>query len=325
MNSPIRHAARRLSNAVAAIIIGVSVPLSGLLAQAICSAPHSSPTLAGGGSIGTLPIGTGWWMVSGLHQRSKNIFNSQGDRQPLLAGGRFRTASLYLSGGMGLMRGVDIWGQAPVHSMRYVDTGGERTRSGIGDARLALRLSPDLVGSTVPIALRLGMKHPGTKFPLDATVIPLTEGQRDFEVSVETGRMFGGGVVYLLGWSGYRWRQENVEAARKPGNEGFFHVAAGTSLGGVRFELGTDVLLGQPPRRLGFEVAASRRRLVQIAPTITRKMGVGDLEVTSVIPIVGRNLPTGAGLSVGYRVGWGGGPKLSSGGTAPNEHAIPCN
>ncbi len=296
---------RSLVMVMACVATGVASPGHVVGAQAICSAPHSSPTLAGGGSIGTLPTGSGWWMVSGLRQRSTDTLNARGDRQPLLAGGEFRTASAYVSGGVGLSPGVDLWAQVPVHFMRYEDTGGTRERSGVGDARIALRLSPELFGSIAPIAWRVGMKQPGTRFPLDATVIPLTEGQQDFETSLESGRTFGGNAVYVLGWAGYRWRRENAEAARKPGNETFLHVAAGTSVSGIRMELGTDVLIGEPPRQLGFSVEASRRRMLQLAPTVTRKVGFGDLELTTVIPIVGRNLPTGAGVSVGYRVGWG--------------------
>lgn len=289
----------------AAMLMITSIALATELpAQAICSAPHSSPTLAGGGSIGTLPTGTGWVMVSGLRQRSGSIFNSQGDRQPLLADGSFQSTSLYWSAGVGLADGVDAWMQLPVHRMHYEDDGGTRDRAGIGDARVALRLSPALLGATLPIALRAGVKVPGSAFPLDATVIPLTEGQTDFETSIESGRLFRD-AVYVLGWVGYRWRTENRDAARKPGNETFMHVATGTAIGGVRLEFGADLLFGAPPRQLGFAVPASRRRLLQFSPTITRKTGPGDLEFTTVLPVVGRNLPTGAGISVGYRLGWG--------------------
>ena len=184
----------------ATLVLSLSTPVDGA-AQAICSAPHSSPTLAGGRSIGTLDAGTGWVMLSALRQASTENFNPQGDRQPFLARGRFRTASLYVSAGVGIARGLDAWAQAPIHHMRYVDTGGSRTRAGIGDVRLALRVSPDLVGRSMPVALRAGVKFPGSDFPVDATIIPLTEGQRDYEVSVESGRTFRNSSFYILGWS----------------------------------------------------------------------------------------------------------------------------
>jgi hypothetical protein len=283
----------------------VSLPSSAMFGQAICSAPHSSPTLAGGGSIGTLPSGDGWVMVSTLRQQSTRTFNSAGDRQPFLAAGRFRTTSAYLSAGVGLRAGLDVWMQAPVHVMHYQDDGGERSRVGLGDVRAALRFVPAAFGRSAPVALRVGAKVPGSVFPLDATVIPLTEGQRDLEVSLESGRAFRSGLVYVLGWVGQRWRAENRDAARKPGDEWFVHSGVGGTMpGSVRLELGVDALLGRPPEQLGFVVNASRRRLLQLTPTVGRRVGRGDLELSGSIPVVGRNLPTGVGLSVGYRVGW---------------------
>lgn len=272
--------------------------------QAICSAPHSSPTLAGGGGIGTLPAGTGWIMASLLRQSSTTIFNNLTERQQFLANGRFRTTSIYLSGGVGLMRGLDLWAQAPVHRMHYEDEGGARDRAGIGDLRIALRASPALVGLRFPIAVRAGFKAPGSSFPIDATIIPLTEGQRDLEVSIESGHAFAAAPVYVMGWLGHRWRAENAAAARRPGNERFAHLAFGGTVAGTRIELAADHLFGAPPHQLGF-VVNSPRRILQLAPTVGRRVGIGELEATAVVPLVGRNLPTGPAVSVGYRIAWG--------------------
>ncbi len=273
-------------------------------AQAICSAPHSSPTLAGGGTLETLPAGAGWVMVSGLQQSSTRSFAASGDRQPLLANGRFRSSSVYLSGALGIRPGIDIWAQVPVHVMRYADDGGSRDRTGVGDVRMALRVSPDVIGRRAPVALRVGLKQPGSDFPVDATIIPLTEGQRDVDVSVETGRAIG--AQHVLGWVGHRWRSENRRAARQPGNEWFAHAAAGRTLrDGTRLELGVDALVGAAPRQLGFPLEASRRRLLQLSPTVGRAIGPGTLEFTATLPLLGRNLPAGSGLSGGYRFSWG--------------------
>ena len=62
---------------------------------------------------------------------------------------------------------------------------------------------------------------PGSDFPVDATVLPLTEGQLDFETSLASGGTLGSLPLYVTGWLGYRLRSENQEAARKPGDEGY--------------------------------------------------------------------------------------------------------
>ena len=191
----------------------------------------------------------------------------------------------------------------PLHRMHYADDGGARDRTGVGDVRMALRVSPALVGLQLPLAVRVGLKVPGSTFPVDATIIPLTEGQRDVEVSVETGHAFAGTRSYIMAWYGYRRRTENVRASRTPGDERFAHLALGASVGTTHLELAADHLFGAPPRQLGF-IVNSPRRILQLAPTVGRPVGIGVLEATLVVPLAGRNLPTGAALAVGYRVHW---------------------
>ncbi len=276
------------------------------MAQAICSAPHSSPVLAGGGSIGTLGPGTGWAQASLVGQRSTQFFGSTGERQGFLADGRVRTASAYLTGAVGIIKGVDAWAQLPVHAFRYADDGGERSRTGVGDVRLALRVSPALVRAPdIPLAVRFGAKTPGSDFPVDATLIPLTEGQRDWEVSVESGRAFALVPVHVVGWLGYRWREENDEIARKPGNERFAHLAVGGHVAAMRWGLAAEAMWGAAPRHFGVSVPSSRRRLLQLAPTLGRRTRAGDVEITAFVPLSGRNLPSGPSIALGYRVGWG--------------------
>lgn len=288
---------------IAVLALGGGAPAQ---AQAICSAPHSSPTLAGGGSIGTLPRGTGWVQLSAYAQRSDEFFTGEGDRQRFIADGRVRTTSLYLTGATGLFRGIDVWLQAPFHSVHYEDTGGSRSRTGIGDVRMAVRLSPAVAGiENLPLAIRVGAKVPGGEFPVDATIIPLSEGQRDLEVSIEGGRSFAAVPVYVLGWVGRRWRGTNEEIDRKPGDEVFTHLALGGRAATFHWEFAAEYLQGNEPRHVGVALSSGRRRLVQITPTLGRAMGPGELELTALVPVAGRNLASGSALSVGYRIGWG--------------------
>ncbi|MBW3535988.1 MAG: hypothetical protein KY453_12370, partial [Gemmatimonadetes bacterium] len=106
-------------------------------------------------------------------------------------------------------------------------------------------------------------------------------------------------------WAGYRLRGENRDAARTPGDEGFAHLAVGGVLRSVAWELGSDWLWGAAPEAQGLELPGERRRLVQLVPTIGVTVAGGRLEATSQIPVAGRNLPAGVGLSLGYRINWG--------------------
>ena len=69
-------------------------------AQAVCSAPHSSPSLAQSGSIETLSGGAGWIQLSAYGQNADELYNPNGDAQPFLAGSEFTTRSGFLTGAL---------------------------------------------------------------------------------------------------------------------------------------------------------------------------------------------------------------------------------
>ena len=274
-------------------------------AQAVCSAPHSSPTLAQSGSIGALPAGAGWVQFSLYRQQATDFYSPSGARQDFLADARFNTRSVFITGAVGVGRGIELWAQVPTHWLDVKSDGGNSNSNGVGDLRLAARVSPALLGLEFPVAVRFGTKVPGSEFPVDATVLPLTEGQRDWEVSVESGGSLGDKPIYVMGWLGYRWRGPNEPAARHPGDERFAHLAVGGTAGSLNWEIAGDGLWGTPPIAQGIVLEGEARRLVQIIPTIGVPLGVGRLEATGQIPVSGRNLPAGVGISLGYRMLWG--------------------
>ena len=292
--------------ALALALAGLSLAgPSPLVAQAVCSASHSSPTLTQNGSIRTLPRGAGWLQVSLYRQRADQFYNHLGSRQPFLADSEFRTRSAFVTGAVGLMHGLELWAQAPYHHLRVDAASGSSTSTGFGDLRLAARMGAELFGLHLPVAVRAGVKVPGSEFPVDATVLPLSEGQTDFEMSVESGRTLGALPLYVVGWAGYRWRSENEKAARRPGNERFVHLALGGMVRDLRWELAADGLWGLAPGAQGLILEGERRRLIQVIPTVGYRMGGGSVELTGQIPVSGRSLPNGVGLSLGYRLAWG--------------------
>jgi len=287
-----------------ALAVAVCLPIQ-VEAQAVCSAPHSSPTLAQSGSLSTVPAGAGWVQLSIYGQRSDEFFNHLGDQQPFLASSEFNTRSVFLTGAVGLIEGIELWAQVPTHHLTVDASSGGSTTTGVGDLRFAMRAGSELFGLEIPVAVRFGVKVPGSDFPVDATVLPLTEGQRDFEVSVESGSGLGSLPMYVMGWLGYRWRGANLEAARRPGAERYAHLALGGLAGRLNWEVAADGLWGEPPLAHGLRLEGDRRRLIQLLPTLGYEMGPGRLEFTGQLPLWGRNLPSGVGISLGYRTTWG--------------------
>ena len=223
----------------------------------------------------------------------------------MIASGAFRNTSAFLSGATGIVDGMDVWLQLSVHDLRYSDEGGERDRTGLGDVRAAVRVTPALFGlPRVPIAVRAGVKVPGSDFPIDATVIPLTEGQRDWELSVESARALSALPVHFSGQVGYRWREEHHEIARKPGDEWFGQVTIGSQIAGVAVALGIAGLEGRRPLAQGFLLDTGRRRMLQLQPAVSWEMAGGTIELSGQLAVAGRNLPAGNGLSLGYGLSW---------------------
>jgi hypothetical protein len=278
---------------------------SSAVAQAICSAPHSSPTLAQSGEVGTLDPGAGWIQLSLNGQRATEFYGSTGERRPFLADAEFNTRSLFITAAYGVTEGLELWAQMPTHRLSINASSGTSASNGVGDLRFAARMGAELMGIDAPIALRVGAKVPGSDFPVDATVIPLTEGQIDMEVSLESGAKLGSLPVYVAGWVGYRLRGANREAVRRPGSERFAHLAVGGFAGDLTWELAADGMWGDAPRASGILLPSEKRRMVLLLPTLGYAVGPGRLEATAQIPVEGRALPAATGLSVGYRVGWG--------------------
>ncbi|MFQ5572411.1 MAG: hypothetical protein ACE5G0_22280 [Rhodothermales bacterium] len=258
------------------------------------------------------PPGRGWVQVSIYHHDTRKRFTSTRSVESLFnEGGRSITTSFFLTGVAGIVRGADVWVQVPYNRLEFNDVVDERMSVGIGDPRFHLRIGPALFGLRPwPVALRGGVKFSLGKFTRDAEIIPLSEGQRDWELMLELGHSFYPRSLYVMGWIGYRWREFNDEIDRKPGNERFAFVAVGGSLRSFEWKLAAEGLSGLSPLRrlppdVEIKLVQDKRELVQIMPSIGRRVGPGFLEIGGRFPVAGRNLPAGPAVFVGYFFRWG--------------------
>lgn len=254
--------------------------------------------------------GTGWVELQGSHQDTQTRFDENARVEPLFnEGARALTSTLRLTGALGLWQGLDVWLDAPFHRLEFNDAVRDRLSVGPGDPRLYLRAGPSLFNvDNLPfaVALRGGVKFPVGDFEVDAEVIPLSEGQRDWDLLLEVGRSLHPWPVYVMAWAGYRWRESNTSIHRKPGDERLFYLAAGGSLNRFQWKLALDGLFGRPPVRTSFDLPLEkdRRELVQVIPSVGWKVGPGAVQVGGRLPLHGRNLPAGPIVTVGYFVSW---------------------
>lgn len=253
------------------------------------------------------PPGTGWVQVALYHHDTRSTFDTERNVRRIFADGHSVTTSLYVTAAGGLVRGLDAWLQVPVHRLQFDNSAAERKRTGLGDARVYMRVGPALFGIAppLPIAVRAGVKIPGSDFPVDAEVIPLGEGQMDVEVMLELGHSFYPRPRYVNGWLGYRWRTENTEAARDPGNEWFGYAALGGQYRAFGWKFAVEGWFSATPHIQGIPIPSAQREILQVMPSLGYTLGPGLLELGTRIPLLGRNLPTGAALFVGYFFTWG--------------------
>lgn len=250
--------------------------------------------------------GEGWVDLSVYHQDTREGYGARGERGPLFAGGHAVSTSAVLTVAGGVAPGVDAWIQVPFQRLRYDDFAGERLRTGVGDTRLYLRAAPlRLLGSDLPVAVRGGVKVPVADFEVDAEVIPLGDGQIDWELMVEAGHSLHPFPAYLAGWVGYRWRRPNRETRREFGDEAFFLLQAGG--GGDPWSV-EAVLEGwttvTTPVFEGVPLSNAERELLQATGTVGYAAGPGSVRAGARTSLAGRNLPAGVALVLGYFGRW---------------------
>jgi len=245
--------------------------------------------------------GRGWISVATYHQNTREFFDTRKTQRSFLGEGHAVTTSTFLTAAAGLPGDVDIWAQVSFHHLQFDDVAGDRTSTGFGDSRVWLRVAPlRWLGSEFPFAIRGGVKLPAGDFDVDAEVIPLGDGQRDWEVMAEVGRSFYPRSIYTQAWVGYRWRELNVESRKDFGSELFFFAALGGQFRrlGYKFEIeGWD---GRSGIVEGIMVPSFQRDMMQVTPSILVPMGPGQWDFGVRLALGGRNLPAGPAFRLGY-------------------------
>lgn len=249
--------------------------------------------------------GRGWLTLAIYHQDTRRQYDRSGERREFFAGGRAVSTASFLTGAVGIVRGVDLWTQLSWQRLRYDDAVMKRSAAGPGDARVWLRAAPlSWLGSSFPLAIRGGVKLPVGDFDVVADFIPLGDGQRDWELMAEVGHSFWPRSAYLSGWVGYRWREENTESLKDHGNELFYLVQAGGAVGRWGYRVSLDGWDGGPGITEGVWVPGFQRDLLQLQPSLLREVGPGEAELGVRIALQGRNIPAGTTFVSRYFTRW---------------------
>ena len=245
--------------------------------------------------------GRGWAALAVYHQDTREEYRSNGDVRDIFPDGHAITTSSFLTLNSGLVRGVDAWLQLSFHHLQFNDLADDRSSTGFGDTRAWIRAAPlKWLGSDLPFAIRGGVKLPFGDFDVDAEIIPLGDGQRDWEVMAEVGHSFWPRSEYVMGWVGYRWREENTESLRDFGNEVFYFAQVGGRAGPVGYKVAVDGWDGASGAVEGLPIPSFQRDLVQLQSTLSYPLGPGEVEAGARFTLRGKNLPAGTALLLQY-------------------------
>jgi hypothetical protein len=253
------------------------------------------------------PVGTGnfWGKLSFFHHQTTEQFRADGSKKPFInSNAESISQAIFLDLNVGLTDRLDLWLQAPYYDLEFNDDSGDRKSTGIGDIRLSARFNLlQLRGGSLPITARFTTKFPVNDFPIDAEIIPVGEGQFDFEAWLEGGISLWPLPAYSVLWVGYRWRLENTETTRKPGDEVVFLAELGGTelLGGLGGKLVLDGIFGRPGKIQGIQLGSvDEREILYLAPTLFYNFTSQTiLEVGVRIPLRGKNYPAGGPFQIG--------------------------
>lgn len=254
--------------------------------------------------------GQGWASLAAYHQDTRESYDRRGEQGDFPGNGHAVATQAFLTVAWGLTTGLDAWGQFSFQRLQFDDLTGRRTSSGPGDMRLYLRFNPLLLwGHAIPVALRGGVKIPVGDFDVGTSVIPLGDGQRDWELMLEVGHSFYPAPFYLMGWAGYRWRESRDDGRVDFGDERFFYVAAGGTAVIVDFKVSLEGWYGATPVFNAVRAVGAERDMIRLSPSLLLDVGPGQLEIGGRVSLSGRNLPAGSDVVLGYflRLGGSGG------------------
>ena len=234
-----------------------------------------------------------------------DILYGPGDRARYRFNGEYSSRAVFLDIFYGLTDRFDVGVQVPFYRQEFVDDalltgfGEPRTATGFSDIRGFLKFRV-FQGPAVG-ALKIGFKAPTGDFVNQDGLIPVGEGQWDFDFIFQLGRSFWPLPAYANIDVGYRLRLKNDQIDRDPGDEWFFLGEVGyTPHRLLLLAAKLEGIRGRSAVVLGFRNASDVKSITYLSPTVS----VGPfrnvrLEAALRISLSGRNFPAGRMLALG--------------------------
>ncbi len=176
----------------------------------------------------TQPKGKTWFRAGTMFQSTSERYFIDGRRIPYFFEGHNRTVGFFFDFEHGVTEQLEVSAHLPFFGVTFNDLADDRQSNGIGDVRVGARYNI-LRG---PFVATIGgrVKFPTGEFVNDAEIIPVGEGQYDFEVKGELAHSFWPHPTYITGFIGYKFRTKNEENGISYGDEIFWSAEGGYHL-----------------------------------------------------------------------------------------------
>ncbi len=226
------------------------------------------------------------------------VYN-EGNRARYRFDGRYRSRALFFDLFYGATDRVDVGIQVPFFRQEYQDAalltgfGEPRRATGFGDIRGFLKVR--LLNRRTVGTFKAGFKAPTGEFVNEDGLIPVGEGQWDFDAAVQLGRSFWPVPAYVSSDVGYRLRRRNGEIDRDPGDEWFFIAEGGFEVRRLAlFGIKVHGIRGKAATVFGTPIRSDVKRITYVSPVINLGPFRGFTMETAInISVAGRNYPAG--------------------------------
>ena len=279
----------------------------------------AAPVAAAAGAW-TLPQGKLWTKVAFFRQQTDEWYlaspefvdgeiEETGTRRPYRFNGQYDSKAVFAEAHYGVTDRLDVGAQVPFFAQQYDDDTRLNSPSdaGLGDVRVFAKYR--VLSKPALVSVKVGTKAPTGDFRNEDGVVPVGEGQWDFDFVGQVGRSFWPLPLYANLDLGYRVRLKNDEVDRDPGDEWFFNAELGVNLGS-RLLLMTKLegLRSGPSTDFGsIENRSQIKRITYLSPTLM--VGLWDetaVEVGMRYSLSGRNFPAGHQVVMGLSSSFGG-------------------
>ena len=267
----------------------------------------------------TLPQGKVWGKVTFFQQSTDEWYlaspeltdgqlREPGARRPYRFDGKYESRAVFVEGFYGITERFDLGVQIPYFDQQFSDATRDEPPADAGFSDLRLFAKARLIQRPVVFTLKGGVKMPTGNFRNEDGLIPVGEGQWDFDLIGQMGRSLWPLPVYGNVELGYRFRLKNDEIDRDPGDEWFLQAEVGYQLTRRVLLMGKfELLRSDPATDFGLENRSQIKRITYVSPALlVRLAGETALEVGLRYSINGRNFPAGHQVTMGISSTLGG-------------------